>query len=380
MLPAPPVDPNPPPSAVGPSGVLPLSAGYLALGRVDATDPDASRRSLRVSSVMVALGFVAVASFVFWLFTRNLPQLMITLAVPLAGALDAVSAHLALRDLRLVVDAPRDAVAGYDVTYVVRATGLRRPVEVSRPGSWPAWRTPPVIIDSPAAGTLTLTAPPRGVVRSLVFDLVARGPLGLFESARRVRVWLPEPMFIGPPPVAHVVDWPRQLAVRFGDNEIAKVGDDLFRGTRPYVRGDARRSVHWPATAHHGRLMVRETDGLGRVSLRIVVHLPEPGAASEIAAARAAWLADEAARRGWLVQLVTVGPAGPPPPPAPLRSARGPVPRTVGPPTTFVTQNRVVASRHDVTRALAAAGFGLPTLENWQGLTRFVSPHGDEWL
>lgn len=377
MLPHP---PTPPPYAAAPSGVLPVSAGFIARDRVDHRDPDASRRSLRVSGVMVALIVVSLVSLVFWLFTRNLPQLMITMAVPLAGALDAVSAHLALRDLRLIIDAPRDAVAGYDVTYLIRPTGLRRPVEVSRPGTWPVWRTPPVIIDSPEAGALTLTAPPRGIVRSLVFDLVARGPLGLFESARRVRVWLPEPMFIGPPPIAHLVDWPRQLAVRLGDNEIAKVGDDLFRGTRPYVRGDARRSVHWPATAHHGRLMVRETDGLGRVSLRIVVHLPEPGAASEIAAARAAWMADEATRRGWLVQLVTVGPAGPPPPPPPLRSARGSVPHITAPPPAFVTQSRVVTSRGDVTRALASAGYGSPTLENWQGLTRMVSPWGDEWL
>jgi uncharacterized protein (DUF58 family) len=357
-----------------------VSAGFVELGRVDPDDPDATRRSLRISGVMIALIGIAVVSFIFWLFTRNLPQLMIPFAVLVAGALDAVSAHATLRDLRLVVDAPREGVAGYDVTYLVRATGLRRPVEVSRPGAWPVWRTPPVVVDSLAPGTLTLTAPPRGIIRSLVFDVVARGPLGLFESARRTRVWLPEPMFIGPPPVAHAVDWPRQLAVRTGDDEIAKVGHDLYRGTRPYVRGDARRSVHWPATAHHGRLMVRETDGLGRVSLRIVVHLPEPGAAAEIAAARAAWLADEAARRGWLVQLVTVGPAGPPPPPPPLRSARGPLPLPTAAGPEFVTQHRVVASRGDVTRTLAAAGYGAPTLEDWQGLTRLVSPWGDEWL
>lgn len=32
------------------------------------------------------------------------------------------------------------------------------------------------------------------------------------------------------------------------------------RGVRPYTAGDPRRAVHWPATAHAGTLMVRESE------------------------------------------------------------------------------------------------------------------------
>lgn len=342
-------------------------------------EPDVSRRGLTMNPVMWALVAVAGISLLFWLFTRNEPQLMIALAILLAGALDAASARLALSDLRLEVQGPGEAIAGRDVGYYARAIGMRRPVEVSRPGTWAFSRVRPIIFESEAPGLLTLEAPPRGVIRFLVFDLVAHGPLGLFECTRRLRVWLPTPMFIGPPPLEHDIDWPRRRSIRFGDHEIARVGDDLFRGTRPYVRGDTQRSIHWPATAHHGALMVKETDGLGIVALRIVVHLAHPGVASEMAAARAAWLAEEAGRMGWLVQLVTLQDTMAPPRPPPLGAPRGPLP--LSPPTLprLETTDRRVRTRGDITRQLAAAGFGLPTVGPWQGITCVVSPWGDEW-
>ncbi len=344
-----------------------------------APEPDVSRRSLEPQPVMWALIAVALLSLLIWLFTKSPPQLMIPIAIVIAGVMDAVSAHLSLADLRLSLQAPNEAIAGQDCTYYVRPSGLRRPVELSRPGNWFVLRTPPVLVDREAPGALTLEAPPRGVIRYLVFDLVGTGPLGLFHCARRLRVWLPQPMHIGPPPVAHVVQWPRQRSIRFGEHEIATVGHDLFRGTRPYVRGDAPRAVHWPATAHHGSLMVKETDGLGIIAFRIVVHLPEPGAASEVTAARAAWLADEAARLGWLVQLVTVEPVAATPLPPPLVAAKGPLPLTPLAPVGVRTVSTRVRSRADVTRQLAAAGFGMPEMDTWQGITRVVSPWGDEW-
>jgi len=342
-------------------------------------EPDVSRRSLQVQPVMWGLIALALLSLVVYLFTKSAPQLMLCLAIVLAGSMDALSALLATSDLRLAVQAPGEGVAGLDCTYFLQPSGLRRPVQISRPGTWMAFRTPPVLIDREAPGALTLSAPPRGVIRYLVFDVDASGPLGLFHCLRRLRVWLPQPMFVGPPPVAHTVTWPRQRSIRFGDNEIATVGHDLFRGTRPYVRGDNQRSVHWPATAHHGSLMVKETDGLGMVAFRIVVHLPEPGPASEIAAARAAWLADEGARQGWLVQLVTVESNATVPTPPPLAAATGPLPLSPLPPAGSRTVSTRVRSRTDVTRQLAAASFGMPELEKWRGITRVVSPWGDDW-
>ncbi|MBV8463163.1 MAG: DUF58 domain-containing protein [Acidimicrobiales bacterium] len=95
----------------------------------------------------------------------------------------------------------------------------------------------------------------------------------------------PEPLREGAAPVA----------TAFGDP----------RGVRAYVPGDPRRAVHWPATAHVGVLMVRETERPTEDPVTIDLRLPaEPGAA-EAACERAegtgcAWLA-----RGRLVVLVT---------------------------------------------------------------------------
>lgn len=342
-------------------------------------EPDVSRRSLVVQPVMYALIALAGLALLVWLFTKSAPQMMLFLAILLAGVMDAVSARLALADLRLAVQAPAEGVAGHDCTYYLQPSGLRRPVLVSRPGTWMTARTPPVVIDTEAPGALTLSAPPRGVIRYLVFDVDASGPIGLFRCKRRLRVWLPQPMFVGPPPIQHPVTWPRQRSIRLGEHEIATVGQDLFRGTRPYVRGDNQRSVHWPATAHHGSLMVKETDGLGVIAFRIVVHLPEPGPASELTACRAAWLADEGARQGWLVHLVTTESLAAAPMPPPLVAPIGPLPLTPLPPAGSKTASHRVRSRGDVTRQLAAASFGMPEMEQWRGITRVVSPWGDDW-
>jgi hypothetical protein len=126
--------------------------------------------------------------------------------------------------------------------------------------------------------------------------------------------------------------------------------------------------------------MVKEREGTGVIALRIVVDLPAPGPAAEIAAGRASWLAEEALRRGWLVHLVTVEPDGNPPPPLPLVRAVGPPPM---PPPWFGgvhTVDAPVVSLHDIRRRLASAGFGRPTSDrSWKGLTRVISPAGDEW-
>ncbi len=343
-------------------------------------NPDLSRRGRRSRPVTIGVVLVAILAGLMWLVSKSEAQLAIAFALLFAVALDAVAAHLALGEPQLEVHNPVDGIAGQDLTYFVRMPELRRPVLVSPPGSWPTWRGRQVTVTSSQPGALTLSGPPRGVVRYLVFDLTARGPLGLFESTRRLRVWLPTPLFIGPPPMEHVIDWATIRAVRFGPTEVAPRGDDLFRGLRPYVRGDAPRAVHWPATAHHGQLMVKEADGTGILAMRVVVALTEPGTAAELAASRAAWLAEDGLRRGWLVQLVTLETIGIPPAPPPLVSPTGPLPIAAFAPPHMQTASRRVTTPRDIIRQLAVAGYGPPELEDWSGITRLVSNGGDEWI
>ena len=343
-------------------------------------DRNISKRGRNVRPMALACLGLASVSFLFWLFSRHPAQLVITLALVLATVLDAITAHRTLANPVLELHNPVDGVVGHDLTYFVRMPGLLRPVFVTPPGTWGYLRPPPVAINSDRPGALVLPAPPRGVIRYLIFDVTARGPLGLFQVVRRIRVWLPTPMFVGPAPMEHEIDWSEVRSVRLGSTEKAPHGEELFRGIRPYQRGDAPRSVHWAATAHHGNLMVKEADGTGIIALRIVLHLSHPGTAAEFAASRAAWLAEEALHRGWLVQLVTMETIGAPPEPPALVSPSGPLPLSPLPPPLARTANRRVTSPRDITRQLAVAGYGAPDLEKWTGLTRLVSAWGDEWL
>ena len=103
-----------------------------------------------------------------------------------------------------------------------------------------------------------------------------------------MRVPLGASITVGPTPLPHDIAWPRPRAAHFGLSESTPIGDEVYRSVRPYVRGDSRRRVHWKASAHHGSLMVKESDGTGIVTLRIVVQLDAPGAGAEVALARAA--------------------------------------------------------------------------------------------
>jgi hypothetical protein len=170
--------------------------------------------------------------------------------------------------------------------------------------------------------------------------------------------------------------------VGFGPVETAPIGDELFRTIRPYVRGDSRRRVHWEASAHHGSLMVKESDGTGVTSFRIVVQLDGPGAAAEVAVARAAWLAQAGLARGWRTELVTVQPRSTPVAPASeLGSPYSPPPIEIAP---TLGATRVVAQpvrdERGAIAVLATAGYGSIAVGPSGTFTCVVSPGGDRWL
>jgi uncharacterized protein (DUF58 family) len=341
--------------------------------------PDRTKRSLRPRPIALGIITVAALAGLVALATQGAPQTILALALAAALIFDGWIARSTLARLDLTLANPMDAIAGQRLVYVVQPRGLTRPVQLVRPPQWPVVPRQAIAIDAPEAGAMELSAPGRSVVTHLVFDIVATGPLGLWDATCRARVWFPVPLAVGPAALAHDPDWPALRTLPLGETESVARGDDLFRGVRPYVRGDARRSVHWPATAHHGTLMVKERDGLEQVAIRIVLHLPMGGVASEYAAARAMWLVEQSMARGWLVHLLTVEPAVPEPAPPPLVRPYGPVPA----PWPFPLPTRTVDQRIDhVGRArhqLAHAGIGMPAIDDWTGLTRVISPEGDTW-
>jgi uncharacterized protein (DUF58 family) len=197
---------------------------------------------------------------------------------------------------------PADVVAGQRTEFVLEANGPLR----LRPRSP---RGPEVRAVGPVAGArrvnLVLQPERRGVLEQVLVEVSASAPFGLLWWGRDVVVPLPRPLHVAPRLGAEV-------SVSGGDPEREADGRAFVdgplgdpRGVRAYAPGDARRSVHWPATAHVGSLMVRETERPTSDPVVLPVVLPSDPEAAEAACERAegtgcAWLA-----RGRAVVLVT---------------------------------------------------------------------------
>jgi uncharacterized protein (DUF58 family) len=118
------------------------------------------------------------------------------------------------------------------------------------------------------------------------------------------RLLLEHPIEVGPVP-----EEPDRLPVAraggAGGDPRAGAGLDVVRGVREYVPGDPARLVHWPTSARHGSLVVKELDDPASRRLAIVVDLGGPADAAEAAASRAAGLANRALGEGLAVVLAT---------------------------------------------------------------------------
>lgn len=341
--------------------------------------PDRTRRQVRLRPLGVGIVLVAALSTLVALASRQPAVWILTLALLGAVVSDLVVARSALARAAPEVVGPPVALAGEAVPHTVRVPTLTQPLVLHRPAGW-AQAQLTIGLGTRGPVSLLLEATVRGMTPDLVLDLVAAGPLGLGEAAVRARAWRPTPLAVVPAPLPHDPDWPRPRTSASDESVSVARGESLFRGVRPYRRGDPRRWVHWPATAHHGTLMVKELDGLEHVSLRVVVDLPAPGPASDAAVGRAGWLVDQAVGRGWHVHLVTT--EAPTMAPVPLGRPLWPLASVA--PEAVTAEVRTVARRVDRVGQgrpqLAAAGFGRPVLEHWDGMTRLVSPEGDLWL
>ena len=95
-------------------------------------------------------------------------------------------------------------------------------------------------------------------------------------------------------------------------------GHDL-RGVREHQPGESLRGVHWPATAHRGRLMVKELDDPGGDQLAVVLDARSsaeigsaPDSSFELAVAAAGALVTQAHADARRVRLVVAGAEGEP--------------------------------------------------------------------
>ncbi len=197
---------------------------------------------------------------------------------------------------------PADAVAGRPVEVRVEANGPLR----LRPRSP---RGPEVRAAGPPTGwreaTLVLRPERRGVVDAVLVEVAASAPFGLLWWGRDVALTLPRPLHVAPRsgPEGTASAGRADRRHEGASPAVDSVGDP--RGVRAYAPGDSRRAVHWPATAHAGSLMVRETERPAEEPVVVEALLPADPVAAEAACERAkgtacAWLA-----RGRTVVLVT---------------------------------------------------------------------------
>ena len=190
-----------------------------------------------------------------------------------------------------------------------------------------------------ATATYTLTGRQRG--RTVLGPLTVTGH-DTFGLARRRRTL---------PGTAEVVIYPHVVALPDGlptGNATGVGGVGARRRTpsgqdladiREYVRGDDLRAIHWPSTAHRGKLMVRRSEDLLTPQATIVLDLRPsrhagrgPDASVEAAISAAASATDHLAARGRSVTLLdrpVTRPPGPRPASAWLTSLATTVPEEV---------------------------------------------------
>jgi uncharacterized protein (DUF58 family) len=202
---------------------------------------------------------------------------------------------------------PSDSEAGHAVQLTLLANG---PIRL-RP-KYPVGPVARAEGDShgPRVVTVDVTPDRRGVFDHLTVELASCAPFGLLWWAREVEVVLARPLHVAPRagtpgPIETVTD----TAVGDADLRIpAGVGEP--RGVRPYQPGDARRSVHWPATSHVGSLMVREAERQIDDPIVVDVMLPRDPAEAEAESERVMAAVSECLARGRSVVLGTREPEG----------------------------------------------------------------------
>ena len=149
----------------------------------------------------------------------------------------------------------------------------------------------------------------RGIVRIGPLDVVVGDPFGLTnlatEAAQAVEVTVfPRVDRIDPLPYTTGHD---PLAGARQPNSLGRTGEDFY-ALRPYTVGDDLRRVHWPSSARHDELLVRQNElpWQGRTTVLLDVRkAAHAGDSLEVAVSVAASIVAATARRHDLVRLVT---------------------------------------------------------------------------
>ena len=265
--------------------------------------------ALSVIGVSVALLGVARTTGAGWLIVVLSGVAAVLLVAALLPA-------IGLARVRVDIQAPRDATATRTANLDLTLTASRGERSISRgpalklrgvepAGEWTG-------AEAPARGLVAVVPSRRGIVTEVKLELHSAAPLGLVWWRRRVTVALARPMEVGPLPIESPVMPPLASRPSGSDDRRAMASAaDLVRSTRDYVAGDPIKLVHWASTARYGDLMVKELEAPGSPVLALVVDLRAGGDEAEVAAGRAAGIANAALLAGMPVTLLTAEVTGP---------------------------------------------------------------------
>jgi uncharacterized protein (DUF58 family) len=208
-----------------------------------------------------------------------------------------------------VRSAPADGIAGMPVEIRVRAGSRMRVRPVEPPGD--EVFVGPLRRKGGVDDRVTVVPARRGVHDTVTLDVASAAPFGVQWWTRRMRLPVPSTLHVSPrrgrprPPPAT----PQEDVGEVRDQPRTDMG--LPRGARPYVSGDGRRLVHWQATAHAGRLMVRELEQPSAGPVAFTVDLPNDPDEAELVAEGALGTVVQLLDSGAPVLLGTLEPSGP---------------------------------------------------------------------
>lgn len=277
------------------------------------------RRGFSLTVVGVGVAVFAFAARTLWDQVGSFNALAVFAALLVLAAIDLLVAFRSLRRPMIHVVAPPEAYVDEDMPLRILAHGLPRPTLLSIV----SMRGSPTVritcgkhgVDE---GVLSVRPPVRSRIVRVIVEVSATGPLGFASCHRRLAVPFSETVHAAPraapierlPDPGHRADSPQNGAVG-----VRRRSGGQPRGVRPYVPGDDRRLVHWPATARNGALAVRELDEPeSDQELVVVLELVEPGPAAEEAVARCRAIVEARWQAGTPVRLRTIEP-GPAPVP-----------------------------------------------------------------
>jgi uncharacterized protein (DUF58 family) len=229
----------------------------------------------------------------------------------------ALYVHLTRLDLEIHRQAhPSRVYAGHTSRVEIRLRNLRQQTTPTLHLRDPVSGTegaellvPPLDRHAAAAVTYRLPTERRGLHRIGPLEVTVADPFGLVTSSTegadraevtvypRVDQILPVPFTLGHDPLAGALQ----------PHALGRGGDDFY-ALRPYVVGDDLRHIHWPSTARHDELLVRQQEQpwQGRTTVVLDVrrsaHSPD---SLEVAVSAAASIVSANSGRHDLVRLVS---------------------------------------------------------------------------